>query len=96
MKVSNMQSSKGHPVPNQLVINTPDATYFQSYDSVIVKTTFEDGERVVYLDETYWNYSRTTSKYRNSFLGESTKETQRKIDAGTYKLADLQNDPAMK
>lgn len=94
MKVTNMQSSKGNPVPNQHIIYTPDATYFQSYDSIIVKTTFENGERVVYLDEAYWNYSRTTSKYRSEFLGEPTKETQRKINAGIYKLADLQNSLA--
>ena len=76
------------------MINTPEATYFQSYDSIIVKTTFEDGERAVYLDKTYWNYSKTTSKYRSVFLGESTKETERKIKGGLYKLVDLQGELA--
>ena len=36
----------------------------------------------VVLDKTYWNYSVTTSKYRNQFLNESTKETQAKINSG--------------
>ena len=33
--------------------------------------------------------SRTTAKYRNQFLDESTKETQAKIDSGEYILTDL-------
>lgn len=73
---------------------------FQSYNSTIaVKANYwHDGlgkirpepalPRVV-LDETYWDYSVTTSKYRNQFLGETKKETQAKIDSGEYILADL-------
>ena len=45
----------------------------------------------VYLDEKYWDYSVTTSKYRNIFLDEAKKETQKKIDNGTYILTDLNN-----
>jgi hypothetical protein len=79
----------GNPVPNQFIIHTPDATYFQSYQSIIVKTTFEDGERKVYLDENKWDYSKTTGKYRNLFLGETKKETEKKIASGEYELVDL-------
>jgi len=43
----------------------------------------------VILDKKYWNYSKTTSKYRNKFLNETTKETQAKIDSGEYVLKDL-------
>ena len=89
MKISNFTSDKGNKVPNQFIIHTSEYTIFQSYDSTIVKTTFEDGVKVYYLDEYYWNYSKTTSKYRNQFLGENTKETQVKIDNGTYKLVNL-------
>lgn len=74
------------------IIFTPEATYFQSYDSIIVKTDFEHGERRVTLDETYWNYSKTTSKYRNEFLGITTDETKAKIKSGEFKLADLNKD----
>ena len=45
----------------------------------------------VYLDEKYWDYSVTTSKYRNIFLDETKKETQKKIDNGIYILTDLNN-----
>lgn len=89
VKVESMTSPNGNQVANQFIIYSPDCTLFQSYESVIVKTTFEDGKRVVYLDEYYWNYSKTTSKYRNLFLGETTKETQKKIDEGVYKLVNL-------
>ena len=62
---------------------------FQSYESVIaVKTYWEDGLKVE-LDKLNWNYSSTTSKYRNKFLGETTKETQKKIDNGEYELVNL-------
>ena len=51
----------------------------------IVKQTRKN----TYLDSRCWNYSKTTSKYRNIFLGETTKETQSKIDRGEYKLTNL-------
>lgn len=92
MIVSNMQSRKGNAVANQFIINTPEATYFKSYNSIIVKTIAGNGidrAREVLLDEYYWNYSRTTSKYRSMFLGESTEETRAKIKSGEYKLVDL-------
>jgi hypothetical protein len=89
MKVRQMIGSAGNPVANQFIIRTNEqagaAEYFQSYESIIAKKSNEG----VTLDEYYWNYSRTTSKYRSMFLGESTKETQAKIDSGEYKLANL-------
>jgi hypothetical protein len=36
-----------------------------------------------------WDYSVTTGKYRNIFLEETKKETQKKIDQGIYILTDL-------
>jgi hypothetical protein len=89
IKISNIKNSKGNNIPNQFIIYTPEATYFQSYNSIIVKTTFEGNERVVYLDENDWDYSKTTGKYRNQFLGENKKETEKKIKNGTYKLVNL-------
>ena len=84
-----MTSSKGNKIANQFIIHTPEATYFQSYQSIIIKTTFEEGKRVVYLDEYYWNYSKTTSKYRNSFLGENSKIVEEKVKNGVYLLTNL-------
>lgn len=87
MKVKNMTSSKGNKVANQFLIVDFDTDYFQSYDSIIVMR--HKGE--VTLDRDTWNYSKTTSKYRNMFLNETTEETRKKIENGTYKLADLNN-----
>ena len=88
MKIRNMQSPNGNDVPNQFIIEDGNAVYYQSYDSIIVKKTFGAECRIV-LDEKYWNYSKTTGKYRNIFLGESKAETERKIAEGIYKLENL-------
>ena len=86
-KVRQMTSnSSGNPVANQFVIYTDEGTYFQSYNSVIA---FRDNERKITLDEYYWDYSRTTGKYRNEFLGEHIAQTRAKIESDEYKLADL-------
>ena len=45
----------------------------------------------IYLDEYYWDYSVTTGKYRNEFLGEGIAETRKKIASGEYILTDLNN-----
>ena len=83
--VESMQSPNGNDVPNQFQITTNDSVIFQSYQTIIV--VIKQGE--TYLDEGSWNCSTTTSKYRNLFLGETTKETKAKIKSGEYKLKDL-------
>ena len=90
MKVSNITNNRNNIVANQFIIETDNATYFQSYKSIIVKIE-ENGvyPDKVTLDPVYWNYSRTTSKHRSSFLGESTKETELKIKQGVYILENL-------
>ena len=86
IKVRNMESPKSfREVANQFIIETDDAIIFQSYSTVIAKK--QNGR--IYLDENSWNYSKTTGKYRNEFLGENTAETRRKIESGTYILTDL-------
>ncbi len=90
VKVSNMPSTNGRKVPNQFIIKIIKVggkieTYFQSYSSVICKID----TKKIYLDKNYWNYSRTTRKYRNMFLGENTAEIRKKIESGEYVLTDL-------
>ena len=101
MRISNMTSSNGNKVANQFLVEGVGAgrfwnkeerlrsgDAFQSYNSMIA---FRDHQGQVYLDENYWDYSVTTGKYRNQFLGEKKAETERKIKAGVYKLVDLNN-----
>ena len=86
--VEQLSSSRsGRPIANQYVIYSKDYRVFQSYGSRIVAIDKSTGQ--VYLDRTYWNYSKTTSRYRAIFLGETTKETEAKIKSGEYILADL-------
>lgn len=84
--VNNMQSSRWNDVPNQFEIETPEGQYFQSYDSTII---FIDKAGQVWLDEWTWEYSVTTGKYRNQFLGEDKKETMKKIKSWEYKVTNL-------
>ena len=97
MKVENMTSSRGNKIANQfIIINDTNHIYeefFQSYDSIIVKKSIikckkQDNE-VIELDKTFWDYSVTTGKYRNMFLGENKKETEKKIKEGLYILSNL-------
>ena len=80
---------------NQFIINNiidennNQQEWLQSYESIIARKNIINGNEEIRLDQKYWNYSKTTSKYRNQFLGETTKETQAKIDSGEYTLTDL-------
>ena len=86
-KVRQMVTRGGNPAPNQFLLYTPEGTYFQSYNSIIA---FRDNNNKVKLDNNAWNYSRTTSIYRSTFLlGESTDETKDKILSGEYLLTNL-------
>ena len=89
IKVKQLRSStSGRDIPNQFIITDKDRTIFQSYDSIIA-IKWNDGD--IFLDKTYWDYSRTTGKYRNQFLGEDIKTTRNKIKSGEYRLLDLNN-----
>ena len=87
MKVENMKSARGNKVPNQFIITDNGDEYFQSYRSIIAKRS----EGKIYLDDYYWDYSKTTGKYRNEFLGEGIAETRKKIASGEYTLTNLNN-----
>jgi len=84
-KVQNMTSNRGNKIANQFIIYTDNGSIFQSYNSTIVK--IDSGK--TYLDESKWNYSTTTGKYRNIFLNENINATRKKIKSGEYILTDL-------
>tara|TARA_R110001606_G_scaffold291090_1_gene438952 strand:+ start:2555 stop:2830 length:276 start_codon:yes stop_codon:yes gene_type:complete len=90
MKLGYFYGRTGRQIANQNIVYTPEFTMFVSYDTNIIKTTFdEEGKRMTILDRYYWNYSKTTGKYRNEFLGEGIAETRKKIEEGKYILANL-------
>jgi hypothetical protein len=82
-----MESNRsGRGVANQFIITDDEGNEtFQSYRTIIA--TNKCGN--ITLDVNSWDYSKTTGKYRNIFLGENKAETERKIKSGEYKLEDL-------
>ena len=105
MKETNMTSNKGNKIANQFIIENEiedlhTEIYFQSYDTMIAKkvkkmtsdfnrSPIMQYEEKIYLDKNYWDYSVTTGKYRNIFLNETKKETEKKIKDGIYTLTNL-------
>ena len=87
MEVQNMISSRGNTVANQFIIKGEHWEVFQSYDSVIAKRRLDTG--AVQLDEHYWNYSPTTSRYLNKFLDRTSAQVKASIKDGEYFLVDL-------
>lgn len=88
IKVEQMTSPRtGAPVSNQFLIHTKEGVYFQSYNSIIAFRPYDN--RPTQLDSYFWDYSKTTSKYRNEFLGESTAETRAKIESKEYIFTNL-------
>jgi len=83
-RIKQFEGKKG-AVKNQFIIYTDKGTMLQSYNSIIAAKV---GGKV-YLDENDWDYSVTTGKYRNQFLGETRKETEQKIKSGQYILTNL-------
>lgn len=70
---------------NQLTYTDGDKRVFQSYNTIIA--VIENGK--TFLDETSWNYSKTTAKWRNIFLNMTTEETKKAIKEGDTTLKDL-------
>lgn len=94
-KIENMESPSynGGTVANQFLIQFDNGTVFQSYDSIIaIEITEKIRGKGTYEKKTYltkeWDYSRTTGKYRNQFLGENIAETREKIKNKEYQIVD--------
>jgi len=83
-KVENMQSSSNNDIANQFIITGKDYTLFQSYSSPIAMR--KNGKVYIFKD---WDYSTTTGKYRNQFLGEQKKDTEAKLKSGDYIAVDF-------
>jgi hypothetical protein len=87
IKVENMLSSNGNKVPNQFEITTDEGVYFQSYKTIIAFKPYANSP--VLLDRGRWDYSVTTSRYRNKFLDCDTKTVKERLNSGVYQLAEL-------
>lgn len=65
MRVTNISNSRGRKVANQFIIENGNVYTFQSYASVIAVVDFDNSIITLGYD---WNYSTTTSRYRNKFF----------------------------
>ncbi len=85
VNVKNMTGNNGRGILNQFLIRGNNFTLFQSYNSPIALKI--DGKVYIFKD---WDYSTTTSKYRNIFLYETKKETLKKLKSGKYIAVDFE------
>jgi len=94
IKVRNITNANGNTVANQFeIVDVDNATLFQSYNTLIAEVRDSDGQ--VYLDEYYWDYSRTTMRHLYNFLrgfgygGLNAKIVRQHIKDGTFKTTNL-------
>ena len=64
---------------NQHIIHFENGSLFQSYESLIC---VKIGSELYFTED--WDYSKTTSKYRNKFTRETTQETLSKLESGQH------------
>jgi len=84
--IENMKNSNGKRQKNQFLIQTKEGLFFKSYNAIIA---FKPLFGPIILDREKWDFSNTTGIYRNIFLRETKKETEKKIKQGIYKLENL-------
>lgn len=94
IKVRNIINANGRPTANQFeIVDVDNATFFQSYNTLIAEVRDSDGQ--VYLDEYYWDYSRTTMRHLYNFLrqwgyeGLNSKIVRQFIKDGKFKTTNL-------
>ena len=85
MKTYHLKTNQGNNAVNQIVIVNDQESTFQSYQTIMAHFD-KDGN--VTLDKSY-PYSVTTSRYLNQFLNVTTKERDKFVKSGFYKIADL-------
>ena len=89
MPTTPMTDIHGNIGRDQFIVTGPHFMAYKSHKTVIAKITTEFNERIVYLDREKWNHSKTVSKYRDVFLGETKAETEEKIKSGKYRMINL-------
>jgi len=85
IKTYHLKTNQGNNAANQVVIGNGQESTFQSYQTIIAHF---DSDGNVTLDKSY-PYSRTTSRYLNQFLNVTSKERDKYVESGFYKIADL-------
>lgn len=91
MGVKQLINNRGNAAANQFVIETKDATYFQSYNSIIAK--IDKGGKLTVSSK--WDYSKTTMKHLYIFLADygyrdfvGAKNMRKAIEEGKVKYVE--------
>lgn len=91
MGVKQLINNRGNAAANQFIIETKDATYFQSYNSIIAKID-KDNKLTV---SSKWDYSKTTMKHLYIFLTNygyydfaGAKNMRKAIEEGEVKYVE--------
>jgi len=87
-KIENLTSSRGKKIVNQFIITNEEGQFFQSYESIIAFKPNDPMEPIL-LDCEYWNFSRTTSKYRDQFLKCKSKDIKKMTKDGDIIFVNL-------
>tara|TARA_B110000971_G_scaffold68881_1_gene70582 strand:+ start:77 stop:385 length:309 start_codon:yes stop_codon:yes gene_type:complete len=94
--VEQMTSRSGNVVPNQTILSDMTGKTFVSYGSKIVyqsKDRASDGLPLeIIVDENYWDYSRTTGKYRNEFMNMGVQDVRNYIKEGRIQVGNLNRE----
>ena len=94
--VEQMTSRSGNVVPNQTILSDMTGKTFVSYGSKIVyqsKDRASDGLPLeIIVDENYWDYSRTTGKYRNEFMNMGVQDVRDHIKEGRIQVGHLNRE----
>lgn len=88
MALTQLKSNRGNlaPLSQRVFRTTRDGVQGEQFDSYTSFIAFKADDGRVVLGKN-WKYSSTTTYYRCQFLGETTVETQAKLDSGEYTMA---------
>lgn len=68
--------------PDHCYVETKDGVFLNSYG---INVVFKPNKGKIQLGPD-WDFSVTTGKFRNKMLGETIKETRKKLKLGIYEL----------
>lgn len=91
-KLNTITSIKNLANKNQIAITFSNGDrVFNSYSTNIAY--YDSKKNIMYLDEIYYDYSKTTMKHLNMFLCESSiADVRKKIKSKEYILTNLNNN----
>ena len=79
--IANVGKSVGYATVRRIDEHNKSIKGFKENNAELFKT--------IYIDLRYYNHSASTGKHLNYFLGETLKDTDKKIKNGEYQTADL-------